>query len=85
MKTITISTMLLALVLLGCQGGGQGTGASTATIIAVSAAHRPDVFSALHYSIDRLKEIVPIWKKEVWADGEEWKSESPAAKRGDRG
>jgi molybdopterin synthase catalytic subunit len=46
-----------------------------ATIIAVSAAHRPDVFDALHYAIDRLKEIVPIWKKEVWADGEAWKSE----------
>lgn len=47
----------------------------TATVIAVSAAHRPDVFDALHYAIDRLKEIVPIWKKEVWADGEAWKSE----------
>ena len=52
----------------------------TATVIAISAAHRPDVFDALHYSIDRLKEIVPIWKKEVWADGEEWKSESPSAR-----
>jgi molybdopterin synthase catalytic subunit len=48
-----------------------------ATVIAVSAAHRPDVFDALRYGIDRLKEIVPIWKKEVWADGEVWKSEEP--------
>jgi molybdopterin synthase catalytic subunit len=48
----------------------------TATVIAVSAAHRPDVFDALHYAINRLKEIVPIWKKEVWADGEAWKSET---------
>ena len=47
-----------------------------ATVIAVSAAHRPDVFDALRYAIDRLKEIVPIWKKEVWADGEEWRSEA---------
>jgi len=47
----------------------------TATVIAISAAHRPDVFDALHFCIDRLKEIVPIWKKEVWADGEAWKSE----------
>jgi molybdopterin synthase catalytic subunit len=47
-----------------------------ATVIAISAAHRPDVFDALHYGIDRLKEIVPIWKKEVWADGEQWKSET---------
>lgn len=47
----------------------------TAVIIALSAAHRPEVFDALRYTIDRLKEIVPIWKKEVWADGAEWKSE----------
>jgi molybdopterin synthase catalytic subunit len=47
-----------------------------ATVIAVSAAHRPDVFDALRYGINRLKEIVPIWKKEVWADGEAWKSET---------
>jgi molybdopterin synthase catalytic subunit len=46
-----------------------------ATVIAVSAAHRPDVFDALRYGINRLKEIVPIWKKEMWADGEAWKSE----------
>jgi len=46
-----------------------------ATVIAVSAAHRPEVFDALRYAIDRLKEIVPIWKKEIWADGEAWKSE----------
>jgi molybdopterin synthase catalytic subunit len=47
----------------------------TAVVIALSAAHRRQVFEALHYAIDRIKEIVPIWKKEVWADGAEWKSE----------
>jgi molybdopterin synthase catalytic subunit len=47
-----------------------------ATVIAVSAAHRPEVFDALRYAIDRLKQIVPIWKKEVWANGEAWQSES---------
>ncbi len=47
----------------------------TAVVIALSAAHRPEVFNALRYAIDRLKEIVPLWKKEVWADGAEWKSE----------
>ena len=47
----------------------------TAVVIALSAAHRPELFDALRYSIDRLKEIVPIWKKEVWADGSEWRSE----------
>ncbi|MBC7262689.1 MAG: molybdenum cofactor biosynthesis protein MoaE [Chloroflexi bacterium] len=44
-------------------------------VIALSAAHRPELFEALHYAIDRLKEIVPIWKKEVWSDGSEWRSE----------
>lgn len=47
----------------------------TAVIIVLSSAHRHEVFAALHYAIDRLKEIVPIWKKEVWEGGEEWKSE----------
>jgi molybdopterin synthase catalytic subunit len=50
-----------------------------ATVIAISAAHRSEVFDALRYAIDRLKEIAPIWKKEVWADGEEWKSEAARA------
>jgi len=40
--------------------------------IAVSSAHRKEAIEACHYAIDRLKQIVPIWKKEVWADGEEW-------------
>jgi molybdopterin synthase catalytic subunit len=44
-------------------------------VIALSAAHRPEMFDALHYAIDRLKEIVPIWKKEVWSGGSEWRSE----------
>jgi molybdopterin synthase catalytic subunit len=44
-------------------------------VIAVSSAHRQEVFAATHYAIDRLKQIVPIWKKEVWTDGEEWRSE----------
>jgi molybdopterin synthase catalytic subunit len=47
----------------------------TSVVIALSAAHRPEVFAALRYAIDRLKEIVPIWKKEVWVDGAEWRSE----------
>jgi molybdopterin synthase catalytic subunit len=47
----------------------------TIVVIALSAAHRAEMFDALHYAIDRLKEIVPIWKKEVWTDGSEWRSE----------
>jgi len=46
-----------------------------AVVIALSAAHRSETFDALRYAIDRLKEIVPLWKKEVWADGAEWRSE----------
>jgi MoaE-MoaD fusion protein len=42
-------------------------------LIACTAAHRDTgVFEAARYGIDRLKEIVPIWKKEVRADGEMW-------------
>lgn len=40
--------------------------------IAVSAPHRHEAFAACAYAIDRFKEVVPIWKKEVWTDGEEW-------------
>lgn len=42
-------------------------------LIACSAAHRDTgVFEAARYGIDRLKEIVPIWKKEIGPAGEEW-------------
>jgi len=42
-------------------------------LIACTAAHRDTgVFEAARYGIDRLKEIVPIWKKEVSPDGESW-------------
>jgi molybdopterin converting factor subunit 1 len=44
-----------------------------AVLVAIGAAHRDDgAFEAARYAIDRIKEIVPIWKKEGWADGEEW-------------
>lgn len=43
------------------------------TIIACTAAHRDTgVFDAARYGIDRLKEIVPIWKKEIGPNGETW-------------
>ena len=42
-------------------------------LIACSAAHRDTgVFEAARYGIDRLKQIVPVWKKEVGPDGEQW-------------
>ena len=42
-------------------------------VVAVSCPHRQDSFEACRWLIDTLKEVVPIWKKEIWADGnEEW-------------
>jgi molybdopterin synthase catalytic subunit len=41
--------------------------------VAVSCPHRHQAFDACRHAIDRLKEIVPIWKKENWTDGTtEW-------------
>jgi len=47
----------------------------TAVVIALAASHRAQTFDALRYAIDRIKDIAPIWKKEFWADGAEWRSE----------
>jgi molybdopterin synthase catalytic subunit len=42
-------------------------------VVAVSCPHRHQAFEACHWLIDTLKEVVPIWKREKWADGtEEW-------------
>jgi molybdopterin synthase catalytic subunit len=46
-------------------------------VIVVSAAHRGAAFDACRYSIDTLKQTVPIWKKEVFEDGEEWVAAHP--------
>ncbi len=40
--------------------------------IAVSAAHRAAAFEAARFAIDRLKEVVPIWKKELFEGGALW-------------
>jgi len=41
-------------------------------VIAVSSGHRLVAFQACQYTIDRIKEIVPIWKKEFYEDGSAW-------------
>jgi molybdopterin synthase catalytic subunit len=41
-------------------------------LVAVSSPHRKEAFEACHYAVDRVKQIVPVWKKEVWEDGSEW-------------
>lgn len=42
-------------------------------VIAVSSPHRAESYEASRYAIERLKQTVPIWKKEVYEDGTEWK------------
>jgi molybdopterin synthase catalytic subunit len=46
-------------------------------LIAISSAHRGAAFDACEYAIDTLKETVPIWKKEIFEDGEVWVSATP--------
>ena len=48
-----------------------------AVVIAVSAAHRDAAFKACRYIIDTLKQTVPIWKKEIFEDGEVWVAAHP--------
>lgn len=49
--------------------------------IAVSAVHRADAMDACRFLIDELKASVPIWKKEVYANGEVWKENSEFMER----
>jgi molybdopterin synthase catalytic subunit len=51
----------------GCLAIGEASVA-----ILVAAPHRAAAFDACRYAIDRIKEIVPIWKKEVFDDGSQW-------------
>lgn len=44
----------------------------TSVVIAIASGHRQGVFEASRYAIDRVKEIVPIWKKEYFEGGEVW-------------
>jgi molybdopterin synthase catalytic subunit len=44
----------------------------SSVVIVITSPHRRVAFEACHYAIDRLKQTVPIWKKEVFEDGEEW-------------
>lgn len=43
-----------------------------AVVTAVSASHRNEAFEACRYAIDRIKEVVPIWKKEFYEEGTAW-------------
>ncbi len=48
-----------------------------AVVVAVSTPHRKESFEACQYIIDNLKAKAPIWKKEVFEDGEEWVAARP--------
>ncbi|MBD2752863.1 molybdenum cofactor biosynthesis protein MoaE [Spirosoma validum] len=48
-----------------------------AVLIGVATAHRADAFEACRYIIDTIKQTVPIWKKEVFTNGEEWVNAHP--------
>ncbi|OAY61280.1 molybdopterin synthase catalytic subunit [Manihot esculenta] len=53
----------------------------TSVFIAVSAVHRADALDACKFVIDELKASVPIWKKEVYSNGEVWKENSEFLER----
>ncbi|MBI4498217.1 MAG: molybdenum cofactor biosynthesis protein MoaE [Chloroflexi bacterium] len=41
-------------------------------VVVVGSPHRKEAFEAAQYAVDRIKAVVPIWKKEVWEGGEVW-------------
>lgn len=45
---------------------------ASAVVVVVSSPHRPEAFAAARFCIDAIKASVPIWKHEVWVDGEAW-------------
>jgi molybdopterin synthase catalytic subunit/molybdopterin converting factor small subunit len=65
------SRYALTAVAIHHRVGRVGIG-ETSVVIAVSAPHRQDALAACKDAIDELKERVPLWKKEVYAGGEEW-------------
>ncbi len=51
---------------------GELAVSESSVVIVVTSPHRRVAFEACHYAIDRVKQTVPIWKKEIFEDGEEW-------------
>ena len=60
-----------------CHRTGRVDIGQTSMVLAVSAAHRRPAFESALYFIDRLKEVVPIWKKEYFEGGEVWIGDTP--------
>jgi molybdopterin synthase catalytic subunit len=65
-----------AVVSIGHRAGVLTIG-EVAVVVAAAAPHRAEAFAACRFAIDTLKETVPIWKKEVAADGEYWVDDRP--------
>ena len=59
-----------------CHRIGKLDQTEVAVVVVTSSPHRQEGYLANMYAVDRLKEIVPIWKKEIWEDGEEWIGDS---------
>jgi molybdopterin synthase catalytic subunit len=61
---------------IGCVGMIHRLGrleiGETSVAVIVTSPHRRAAFDACHYAIDKLKKVVPIWKKEFFEDGELW-------------
>ena len=56
---------------IGHRIGTVGIG-EISLVVAVGSPHRKEGFYACHKTVDRIKEVVPIWKKEVYQDGSRW-------------
>jgi len=59
-------------IILGQRIGYMDSGTPTVIVICTSSHRDSGIFEAAKYGIDRIKQIVPVWKKEIGPDGEEW-------------
>ena len=55
-----------------CHRIGRVEVGETSLVVAIASPHRKEAFDAARYAVDRIKEMVPIWKKEIFEDGEVW-------------
>jgi molybdopterin synthase catalytic subunit len=60
---------------------GELSLSETSVVVVVSSPHRAQAFEAARFSIDTLKETVPIWKQEHWAGGSDWAVEQHPIRR----
>lgn len=74
--TYALSNWPLQKILIHHRTGSLAVG-EIPVIIGAAAAHRDAAFDACRYAIDTLKQTVPIWKKEIFEDGEYWVAAHP--------